>query len=286
MPFSVILIVLFAALLHATWNALIRSSGSRLWSSTVLCIAMGLFALCFVPFRPVPPRDSWIYIVASAALHVVYNLMLVRSYQRGELSVAYPIARGTSPVLVTTGAALFAGERIGAPTLFGLLLISGGIFAVGLDRRALGDGAWTRTLPDALGTGASIAAYSVVDGIGARAAGDSIGYAAWMFVLTALMMLPTYWLLEKRLTLGGSKRELLKAGFGGMSAALAYGIVIWAMKQGAMGPVSSLRETSVVFAALIGRLFLSEPASARKVLGCSIITTGTVLIGFSGALAK
>ncbi|KAB0636442.1 multidrug DMT transporter permease [Burkholderia stagnalis] len=282
MPIPILFAVLSAALLHASWNALVRSSGDRLWSATVLCIAMGLFAAVLIPFTPFPVAASWTCVVASAVLHVLYNLLLVHSYHQGDLSVSYPVARGTSPLLVTLGAAVFAGERLGAGAVAGLLMISAGIVAIGLDREKVSQQRVTKALPAALATGATIAAYSVVDGIGVRHNGDATGYTAWMFMLTAWMMAAYFRVVKGPIRLSGSRAELAKAGFGGVFAALAYGIVIWAMQRGPMGPISSLRETSVVFAALIGRVCLGERLSIRRSAGCGIIAAGAVLISLSG----
>jgi drug/metabolite transporter (DMT)-like permease len=281
LPIPILFAVLSAALLHASWNALVRSSGDRLWSATALCMAMGLFAAILIPFSPLPVTASWMCVVTSAVLHVLYNLLLVHSYRQGDLSVSYPVARGTSPLLVTLGAALFAGERLGAQALIGLLLISAGIVAIGLDRERISERRVTKALPVALATGATIAAYSVADGIGVRFNGDATGYTAWMFVLTALMMCAYFRAVKGPIRLSESRSEIAKAGLGGVFAALAYGIVIWAMRRGPMGPVSSLRETSVVFAALIGRICLGERLSVQRAAGCGIIAAGAVLISFS-----
>ncbi|MBN3787571.1 EamA family transporter [Burkholderia sp. Ac-20353] len=278
MPIPVLFAVLCAALLHASWNALVRSSGDRLRSATTLTVAMGVFAALLLPASlPLVPA-SWPYVIASAAIHVVYNLLLVYSYEHGDLSVAYPIARGTAPLLVTLGAGVFAGEALGTGAQCGLVLISAGIVSIGLDREAVSSRRMGKVLPAALATGVSIAAYSVVDGIGVRHNGDAIGYAAWTFVLTGIMMAAYYRVRRGSLRLSENRAELVKAGCGGVFAALAYGIVIWAMQHGPMGPVSSLRETSVVFAALIARLYLGERLSVRRAGGCVVIAAGALLI--------
>ncbi len=279
MPIPVLFAVLCAAFLHASWNALVRSSGDRLRSATVLQIAIGLFALLFLPAAaPISPA-SWICVVASAVIHVVYTLLLVRAYEHGDLSVAYPVARGTAPLLVTLGAAAFVGERLNAGAQFGLVLICAGIMAIGLERGRGAQHRMTQVLPIAFATGVSIAAYSVVDGIGVRESGSTIGYAAWMFVLTGLMMAVYYRLRVGSLRLTRDVGETAKAACGGVCAALAYGIVIWAMDRAPMGPVSALRETSVVFAALIARVYLGERLTPRRAGGCLVIASGALLIG-------
>ncbi|WP_063551644.1 EamA family transporter [Burkholderia territorii] len=277
-PIPVLFAVLCAAFLHASWNALVRSSGDRLRSATVLQIAIGLLALLFLPAAaPITPA-SWACVVASAVLHVVYTLLLVRAYEHGDLSVAYPVARGTAPLLVTLGAAAFAGERLNAGAQGGLVLICAGIMAIGLERGRGARHRMTQVLPTAFATGVSIAAYSVVDGIGVRESGSTVGYTAWMFVLTGLLMAAYYRLRAGPLRLAQDVGETAKAACGGVFAALAYAIVIWAMDRAPMGPVSALRETSVVFAALIARVYLGERLTPRRAAGCAVIAAGALLI--------
>ncbi|HEM7897817.1 TPA: EamA family transporter [Burkholderia cenocepacia] len=277
-PIPVLFAVLCAAFLHASWNALVRSSGDRLRSATVLQIAIGLFALLFLPAAaPITP-SSWLCVVASAVLHVVYTLLLVRAYEHGDLSVAYPVARGTAPLLVTLGAAAFAGESLNVGAQGGLVLICAGIMAIGLERGRGAKHRMTQVLPTAFATGVSIAAYSVVDGIGVRESGSTVGYTAWMFVLTGALMAVYYRLRAGPLRLTQEVGETAKAACGGVFAALAYGIVIWAMDRAPMGPVSALRETSVVFAALIARVYLGERLTPRRAAGCAVIAAGALLI--------
>ncbi len=257
---------------------MVRSSGDRLRSATVLQIAIGLFALLFLPAAaPISP-SSWLCVVASAVLHVVYTLLLVRAYEHGDLTVSYPVARGTAPLLVTLGAAAFAGERLNAGAQCGLVLICAGILAIGLERGRGATHSMAKVLPTAFATGVSIAAYSVVDGIGVRESGSTVGYTAWMFVLTGGMMAAYYRLRVGPLRLTQDVGETAKAACGGVFAALAYGIVIWAMDRAPMGPVSALRETSVVFAALIARVYLGERLTPRRAAGCVVIAAGALLI--------
>lgn len=240
MPIHIILLVLFAALLHASWNALLRSGADRLWSMTVMCIAIAITSVVAAVFMMPPAIESWGYAVLSGLLHVGYNLFLVRSYRVGDLGQVYPISRGSSPVLITLGAAVFAGESITPGELVGIALVSGGIISLAFRGRSLS----VPSLPYALGTGGFIAAYSVVDGIGASVRPGTV---------TALV--------------------------GGLVSLLAYGMVIYAMNEAPLGAVSALRETSVLFAALIGYVFLGETLTARRILACVVIASGTLIIG-------
>ena len=278
MPLPVVLLILLAAFLHASWNALLRNGADRLWSMTVMCIAVALASMAATPWLPVPLPASWPYGVLSALLHVGYNLFLVRSYRSGELGQTYPIARGISPLLVTLGAALLAGETPGPQALLGIGLVSGGIIALAFrGRRAALPG-----LRYALGTGCFIAAYSVVDGLGVRLSGHPMAYTAWMCAGWGLLMPAVFmaWRGPRALWQPPASAATFATAFaGGLVSLLAYGIVIQAMALAPMGAVSALRETSVLFAAIIGRLFLGETLSWPRVLACAAIAAGTVLIG-------
>lgn len=272
------LIVLLAAILHASWNALLRGGDDRLWSMTIMCIAIALACTVMVLFVPVPAAASWGCVALSASLHTGYNFFLVRTYRQGDLGQTYPIARGASPLLVSLGASIFARELPDALSLIGVLLVSGGIIALAFQGRTIG----RQTLLFALGTGCFIGAYSVTDGIGARLSGSSVGYTVWMCLLWGLLAPTTYVLLRDVRSLLRGRRETLVAASGGLASLLAYGIVIVAMTRGAMGPVSALRETSVVFAALIGRFFLREHLSGYRIMACLVVAVGAVLIGHAG----
>lgn len=274
-------IVLLAAFLHASWNAIIRDSNDKKWTTSILCIAMGFFAVLFIPFVPLPQSNIWVYVIVSAILHVFYNILLSSSYKYGQLSVIYPIARGTSPLLVTLGAIFLANENIRVFAVLGLLSIILGIALISLDKKHVTYKTLMISLPTALGTGVMIAAYTLVDGIGVRSSGNAISYASWMFVFTSIFTAFTYRISNGPIYLRKKGTDLSKAVVGGIGAAIAYALVIWAMQSGAMGPISSLRETSIVFAALIGRFFLSEKISFQRAMACLSITIGAILISLS-----
>lgn len=267
-------LVLFAAAMHASWNALLRGGADRLWSMTVMwiaSIAVCAVAICFV--AP-PAPDSWPYVAASALVHVGYSLLLVRTYRTGDLGQTYPIARGSSPVLVTLGAILFAGEVPEARNIAGMLLVSGGIVSLAFEGRHLS----RSVLPYALATGVCIGAYSVIDGVGVRLSRNELGYVLWMELLSGILFPFVYAHRRGWATLLRGRRETLHAATGGIISSLGYGIVIFAMAREPMGSVSALRETSVVFAALIGALFLHERLSIYRMAACIVIALGAVLI--------
>lgn len=275
MPISIIVLVLFAALLHASWNALLRGGDDRLWSMTIMCVAVAVASGLALLVLGAPARASWGCALLSALLHVGYNLFLVRSYRTGDLGQTYPIARGASPVLIALGAALFAGERVSPGALLGIALVSAGIISLAFNQRRLS----VPSLPYALGTGCFIAAYSVTDGIGARLSGAPMAYTAWMCAMWGVLMPVVYIALRGARSLLQPRPGLPVALGGGLVSLLAYGIVIYAMTDAPMGAVSALRETSVVFAALLGYFFLGESLTLRKVLACVVIASGTIIIG-------
>ncbi|HEY0286735.1 MAG TPA: DMT family transporter [Pseudomonas sp.] len=275
MPFHIVLLVLIAALLHASWNTLLRGGADRLWSMTVMCMAVAIASAVAALFLAPPAKASWFYAVLSAVLHVGYNLFLVRSYRVGDLGQTYPVSRGSSPILITLFASVFAGERIAVGALLGIALVSGGIISLAFERCRLA----VPSLPYALGTGCFIAAYSVTDGIGVRLSGAPMAYTAWMCALWGVLMPLVYIGLRGANSLLTPRPGFITAFIGGLVSLLAYGIVIYAMSGAPMGAVSALRETSVLFAALMGYFFLGETLTVRKMLACAVIALGTIIIG-------
>jgi drug/metabolite transporter (DMT)-like permease len=170
MTLSITALVLFAALLHASWNALLKGGEDRFWSMTIMGVATALACAVFLPFLPLPHMASWPCILGSSLLHVGYNAFLIRAYRSGEFGAAYPVARGSSPLLVTMGAALTAHELPTVRALAGILLVSGGIVSMAFRGRRLPESG----IFYALGTGFFIAAYSVTDGIGGRLSGNAV----------------------------------------------------------------------------------------------------------------
>ena len=278
MTIFIILIVLLAAVMHASWNAMLHAGADRLWSMTIMAIAIAVVCALLVPFVAVPAPASWRYLVLSALLEVAYSLFLVRAYRSGDFGQVYPIARGSSPLVVLLGAALFAGEMPDAISLAGIMLVSGGIISLAFQGRQLGK----ENLFYAIGTGCFIGAYSVTDGIGVRLSGTAVGYSVWLFLVWGVLMVPVYIVARDWRSLLRSPRQTTIAAGGGIVSLLAYGIVIFAMSLGPMGPVSALRETSVVFAALIGRFVLHECLTRYRVLACVIIAVGALCIDHAG----
>jgi drug/metabolite transporter (DMT)-like permease len=271
--------VLLAAVLHASWNALLHGNRDRFLSMAWMSIAIAVASTYVVMSHPLPAVASWPYIVASGLVHIVYNISLVRSYRRNDLALAYPIARGSSPLLVALGAAVFAHEAIGPVSALGIALTSAGIIAIALQRHRVSRAG----VLAALATGATIALYTVIDGIGVRLSdGQPLVYTAWMFMfywLMPLLFVATRGIAPLWTPLRDEPLAVASSLAGGLVSLAAYGIVIWALQSDAMGMVSALRETSVVFAVLIGRVFLRETVTATRWLACLVVAAGAVCLG-------
>jgi len=276
-PSAIILLVLLAALLHASWNALVKIGGDRKLTTAMVAIMSGVVCLPLLPFVDPPDQASWPFILGSVAIHLGYYYGLSEMYETGDFSLVYPLARGPAPLLVALAAAATAGEALGGWKMLGVVMVSLGIASLAFGRGwPRGDHA--RAVIFAGFTCLTIAAYSLVDGFGVRHAGSSLGYIAWLFVIDAIPF-PLIIALHRGRTLAGYIRRNWKTGLGAAAmSASAYGIVIWAMDHTAMAGVVSLRETSVVFAAAIGALFMGESFGPWRICAAIAVTLGNVLI--------
>src|SRR3954452_18789165 len=273
-PFAIIL-VLLAAFLHAGWNALLRGGADRAQSMAMMSATLGIFGLALLAIAGLPAPASWAYVAASGVLHWIYVALLVVTYRSGDLGETYPVARGSSPALVALGGSVLAGEWMGPAGIAGVGLVSAGIFMLAAARGRL----HAMNLPWALMTGVSIAAYTVVDGFGVRASQNWLGYTAAIFAF--FIAGPAWFLARSGLTFFKVRAsEAGKAIGGGVISLAAYGVIIWAMQGSAMGAVSALRETSVVFAALLGAIFLGERLSAWRIAACCTIAAGAAFVGW------
>jgi drug/metabolite transporter (DMT)-like permease len=277
----VLSLVLAAALLHASWNALVKAGGDPFVRLAVVAAVGGLCALPLLPFVGAPAPASWPYLFGSVVVHHAYYLTLGYGYRFGDLSHVYPIARGIAPPLVALVAWLFAGESLGLLGVVAILVISGGIVSLAFtdDSRL----AALKPMVLGLATGITIAAYTLFDGLGGRAAGDVFGYIGWLFAIDAVPF-PVIVAYRYRHRLGPALAACWRpATIGGALSVVAYGLVIWAMSLTPMAAVSALRETSVIAAALIGTRLLREPFGARRVLAASFVAFGVILLQVSRA---
>lgn len=274
MSVTVAALVLLAAAMHASWNALLKGGGDGFWTMTVMGIATSLACAAAVPFLPLPAAASWPYIAGSALLHVGYNGFLIRAYRQGDFGSAYPIARGSSPLLVSLCAALVAGEIPSPLGIAGILLVSGGIISLAFRHKRLPESG----IFYALGTGVFIAAYSVTDGIGGRLSGSAVAYTVWMCLAWGATALPIFLLRRPGARVWHGARKTGLAALGGVVSLAAYAIVIFAMTRAPMGSVSALRETSVLFAVLLGWMFFGETLTARRIGSALVIALGALCL--------
>lgn len=270
-----------AAVLHASWTALAKSSSDPLFGIGSFLLVIALIALCIIPFVPLPAKASWWAIVASTIIHTAYYFTAAGSLRHGDLSQVYPVYRGLSPILVALLSAWFASEWLGVGQWFAIGIISVGLLSLAWNPDVAGRIPRTALLWG-LATSVLIACYTVVDGLGVRDAGNPLSYIVWLFFCEAFP-LGSYLLLKRRAAfVDYVRKNLLTCVLGGMASSAAYGLVIYAMSLSAIALVSSLRETSVVFAAIIGSVFLGEPFGRQRVIASALVAVGIVLMKWIG----
>jgi drug/metabolite transporter (DMT)-like permease len=272
MELSVTLAVLGAALLHAAWNALVKSAADKHLDTVAVSAGAGVVAFLLIPWLGAPARESWPWLAGSAAVHVLYFLFLAGAYRFGELSYTYPVMRGGGPMIVAIVGALALGEVLPLAETFGVLLICAGIFAFASgkhDRRAT----WF-----AVGNALVIAAYTLIDAQGARSSDAPVSYTLWFFAANGVVIF-IYGLLRRGAAVPAHlKSSWLRALIGGSCAIGAYGIALWAMTRAPVALVAVLRETSVVFAAIIAWLVLHEKLTRRRLLATGAVLAGLIVL--------
>jgi len=274
------MLVLGAATMHAVWNAVVKFDGDKLLTLSVVIGTSGLLAPILLFFGSSPSIESWPYIIGSILFNNLYFFFLIEAYKYGDLSHAYPIARGSAPLMVAIGAMIFAGESLGIVEFIGIFLVSCGIIILTL---AGGRQTGWRSIVFPLLTGLMIATYTVIDGIGVRLSGSPIAYIGWLFILSPLPLL--FFAIKKR---GMKVVVFVKARWrrgvlAGVFNLAAYGLAIWALTIGNMAHVSALRETSVIIAAFIGSRILGESFGRVRILSAIIVFIGVVTINLSAA---
>jgi drug/metabolite transporter (DMT)-like permease len=275
---AVFLAVLFAAACHAGWNALIKVGLDPLSTTTLISIGSGLVALVLLPLVGVPTWAAWPWLIASVAIHLVYFAALIESYRTGDLGQVYPIARGSAPLMTASATTILIGEKLSLVGWGGIVALVAGVFLLSvrggrelsqIDRRAVGF---------ALFTALTICAYSVVDGIGARVSANANAYSLWLFVGIALVMLPYALYRDGRDVIPAMQTFWRRGLAGGAMQLLSYGIAIWAMTVAPIAIVATLRETSVLFGAVIAVVVLKEPLRPVRIVAALLIVCGLVLI--------
>ncbi|MFD9602183.1 EamA family transporter [Streptomyces sp. NPDC059970] len=271
--------VLVAAVTHASWNAIAHAIKDQLLSFTLISgggLLIGAAGALLVPF---PAAAAWPYLLVSAALHVAYMLLLMRSFTLGDFGQMYPIARGTAPLVVTVLAAVFVGEHPDGWATAGVAVASAGLVGLALwGIRGSGRRPDWPALLAALATGLAIAGYTTVDGVGVRASGTPLGYIAWLMILEGLAI-PAYALYRRRGELVGRLKPFAARGLLGAALSVtAYGLVLWAQTRAALAPVAALRESSIIVGAAIGTLFFKERFGAPRIAAAGLMVVGIGLM--------
>lgn len=268
--------VLLGALLHAGWNAAVKSSTDKALDTAVIHLAGSLLAVPLLFWVGLPKREAWPFILASVVLHIAYFSALAGAYKHGDLGLAYPLMRGTAPLLVALSASLAVGETLSPLSWAGVLGVSCGVLALGLSVHAMDS---MRAVAFALANAVVIAAYTVVDALGARASGNALQYVVALYVLNGW---PFGLLVLRRRGIARAwpyaRRRAPLALVGAAASLGSYGIALWAMTRAPVATIAALRETSVLFAALIGTWLLKESFTFRRAVGTAAIVAGVMAL--------
>jgi drug/metabolite transporter (DMT)-like permease len=275
---AITLAVLVAAFFHASWNAIIRMRGDKLVAMALLVTASGLIALPGLFLFPMLPAAAWPYVIASAIIHIGYNTFLALAYHHGELSKVYPLVRGSAPLTTLIVSLLFLDEAIDASEAAGIVVVAIGIMALTFDRGWRVLVASPRAILYAAATSICITAYTLSDGLGARLADNAHQYVMWLFVLGMLPTVATVLMIRRRAFFAGVRENSLAALAGGALSLAAYWIVIWAFTVAPIPIVAALRETSILFALLIGMLWLGEKVTPVRAASILLVLVGLAVM--------
>lgn len=274
----VLVAVIAAAFMHATWNALIKLGTSKLTSMLILTVVQGGFGLIIALTRPMPDPHVWLWLLASGVFHSAYKLFLAYAYEQGDLSRVYPIARGTAPMVVLVISALFLADKIADWEYVGIIILGLGILLMA--RGVFSSGESRKLLPFALGSAMATAGYSIVDGLGAREAGDAVAYVGWLFALDAVFFTPCCLALRGRSVLQANRKAWIMGSIAAVFSYGAYAIAVWAMTVAPIALVAALRETSILFAVLIGAVAFGEKMNLQKGIAAALIVAGVIVTRF------
>jgi drug/metabolite transporter (DMT)-like permease len=276
MPTDVLLLVLLAAFLHASWNAVVKSSPDKFLDIVFVTASAAMLCVLAIPFLPLPAGGSWPYIAVSAAIHVLYFVLIGAAYRSGDMSHAYPLMRGAPPLLVALASGPLIGERLSAGEWSGILLICAGILGLLMANPSATNTARTTRL--ALLNAATVAAYTLVDGTGVRLSGHPASYTMWMFALTAPPILA--WAIARRKE--DALRHLRARWYlllsGGACTLAAYSLVLWAMTHAPIAMVAALRETAIIFGTAISAVVLRERYGYGRPAAAFIILLGVLAL--------
>lgn len=280
MTSSVFAIVIAAALLHATWNALLKGGSDKFAGMAGVMLGQGPLALLAALCMPLPAAESLPYLIAGIGLHVGYQTFLTLAYRVGDLSQVYPIARGVAPLIVAGVSVAFLGVALNLAEIVAVATIGIGIISLALVRRQDG-----QRNPAAAGlaliTGCFIAAYSLVDGYGARAAGTAVGFYGWLAVGSTIGFTTLMLIFNPQAVQSALRTGKLRGLIGGSASFIAFALVIWAFTQAPIALVTALRETSIIFAVMFGVFLFKERLDLAKVISTALTLAGAALLRFA-----
>ncbi|EKN9033622.1 EamA family transporter [Salmonella enterica] len=277
MTLSVFFILLFAALLHASWNAIVKAGNDKLYAAIGVSGSAAVMALLLLPFAPQPAHASIPFLAASTALQVVYTVLVAKTYQVSDMSQTYPLMRGTAPLLVALISVLFPGDSLSPIAWVGIAVICIAILGMACNGRASSQ----RGIVLALTNACFIAGYTLVDGTGVRLSETALGYTLWSFFLNGACLLTWAMITRRREASRYLAQQWKKGIFGGIGTMGSYGLALWAMTQAPLAVVAALRETSILFGALIAWLLLKEKVAGLRLAAAGGIAVGAILLRLS-----
>jgi drug/metabolite transporter (DMT)-like permease len=274
MSLMVFEVVLFAALLHAIWNAIVKSAPDKLLTTILVASAAAGVSAAFLPFLKAPAAASIPYLIASALLQIAYFLLVARIYQVADMSQAYPLMRGAAPLIVAVATALGREDALSPFAWTGVPAISSGVVLIAMGSPLKNRQGIRLALLNAL----VIAAYTMIDGLGVRKSGAPAAYTLWVFLLSGLPL--GLWAVRARSTLffPHLRRHWCMGIVGGMGATTSYGLALWAMTIAPIAVVAALRETSILFGTLIALVVLREAVGPWRLLSACIIAGGAAIL--------
>ena len=275
MSIGVFLAVLGAALLHAGWNAIVKTGLSKQTSMFLLSVGHALLGVMIALTKPIPASEVWPWLIASGLIHMAYQLFLAFAYEQGDLSRVYPIARGAAPMIVVIVSVLFLPDPMGKMDYIGILVLGLGI--IFMARGALTNGESWRLLPFAFGSAMATAGYTLADGLGARVAGDPLQYVGWLMILSACFYAPAAVAMRGVTVMRASPKHWLLGLVAAAASFASYAIAVWAMTVAPLALVAALRETSILFAVVLGWLAFGERIDMGKVIASVLIVAGVAL---------
>ena len=277
MTLSVFCILLFAALLHATWNAIVKAGDDKLYSAIGVTGSAALIALVLLPFAPPPSAASVPFMVASTVLQVIYTVLVAKTYQISDMSQTYPLMRGTAPLLVAIISVLFLDDHLSPLAWCGIAVICTAILGMAFNGRS---GSQLGIIL-ALFNACIIAGYTLIDGTGVRLSGTAFGYTLWSFFLNGSTLLCWAMIARRREASRYLVKHWKKGLLGGLGTMGSYGLALWAMTQAPLAVVAALRESSILFGAIIAWLLLKERVSGLRFVAAGGIAAGAILLRLS-----